>query len=154
MEGAGGGGFQTAAEGTLSLPTFARLGTGSLRVPARTLCAVALTPTDTDGKHGDDSSAAEGRRAHAATPGLGLALGEHVQQEFRDADEVDDLCDAEERSDDQRSAVGSFEEGRGPFPLPDLPGEKWHRQVSVHPTPPPCQESSWPRPAFLPPSRD
>lgn len=140
--------------GTLSLPALAPLGTGSLRVPARTLCAVALTSTDTDGEHGDESSAAEGGRAQAASPGLGPALGEHVQQEFRDADEVDNLCDAEERSNDQGSAVGPFEEGRGPFPLPDLPGEKRHRQLSVHPTPPPCQESPWPCPAFLPPSRD
>lgn len=102
----------------------AHLDTRSLRIPARTLCAVALTSMDTDGEHGDESSAAEGRRAHAATPGLGPVLGEHVQQEFRDADEVDNLCNAEERSNDQGSAVGPFEEGRGPFPLPDLPGEK------------------------------
>lgn len=90
---------------------------------------------DTD-EHGDESSAAQGGRAHAASPGLGPMLGEQVQQEFRDAHEVDNLCNAEERSNDQGSAVGPFEEGRGPFPLPDLPGEKWHRQLSVHPTPP------------------
>lgn len=68
--------------------------------------------------------------------GLGPMLGEHVKQELRDADEVDNLCNAEERSNDQGSAVCPFQEGHGPFLLPDLPGEKRHTQVSVHPTTP------------------
>jgi len=107
-----------------------------------------------DDEYRDEFSAAEGRRAHAGALGLGPALGEHVQQEFRNADEVDNLCDAEERSNDQGSAVGPFQECHGPFLQPDLPGEKWHRQVNVHPTPSARQESLWPWPGFLPPSRD
>lgn len=97
---------------------------------------------------------AEGGRAHTGALGLSPVLGEHVQQELRNANEVDNLCDAKERSNDQGSAVRPFQEGHGPFLLPDLPGERWHRHISVHPTPPPHQESLGPSPAFLPPSRD
>lgn len=155
MEGAGGGRLQTETEKGLS-PSLRLLvwRPHPLGISARTLCAVALTSVDTDDEHGEEFSAAEGRRAHAGAPGLGPVLGEHVQQELRNADEVDNLCNAEERSNDQGSAVRPFQEGHGPFLLPDLPGGKWIRQVSAHPTPPPHQESLWPCPGFLPPSRD
>lgn len=93
-----------------------------LGAPARTLCAVALTPIDTDDGHGDEFGWAEDGQAHAGMPGLGPVLREHVQEELGDADEVDDLCDAEERGDDQSSAVRPFQEGHGSFLLPDLLG--------------------------------
>lgn len=104
-------------------------------VPMRTLCAVALTPLDMDDEHRDESGVAEDGRAQAGMPGLGPVLGEYVQEELRNANEVDDLCDAEERSDDQGSAVRPFQEGHGSFLLPDLPGKRWHRLVNVHPIP-------------------
>lgn len=155
VEGAGGGRFQTETEKGLS-PCLCLLvwKPHPLGIPARTLCAVALTSVDMDDEHGDEFSAAEGGRAHTGVPGLGSVLGEHVQQELRDADEVDNLCDAKERSNDQGSAVRPFQEGHRPFLLPDLPGEKQHRQVSVNSTPPPRQESLWPGSGFQPPSRD
>lgn len=102
-----------------------------LGAPAQTLCAVALTPIDTDDGHGDELGSAEDGQAHAGMPGLGPVLREHVQEELGDADEVDDLCDAEERGDDQGSAVRPFQEGRGSFLLPDLPGERQHSSVST-----------------------
>lgn len=123
MEGAGGVRFQTETEKGLSpSPRLLVWRPGPPGVPARTLCAVALTPIDTDDEHGDEFGAAEGGRAHAGALGLGPVLGEHVQQELRNADEVDNLCDAEERSNDQGSAVRPFQEGHGPFLLPDLLG--------------------------------
>lgn len=155
MEGVGGDRFQTKTEKGLS-PSLHLLVCRSHPhgVPMQTLCAVALTSIDTDDEHRDELSAAEGGRVHTGGPGLGPVLREHVQQELCNANEVDDLSDAEERSDDQGSAVCPFQEGHGPFILPDLPEEKWHRQVSVHSTPPPCQESLWPCSGFLPPCRD
>lgn len=104
-------------------------------VPKRTLCAVALTPLDMDDEHRDESGVAEDGRAQAGVPGLGPVLGEYVQEELGNANEVDDLCDAEERSDDQGSAVRPFQEGHGSFLLPDLPGKRRRRLVSVHPFP-------------------
>lgn len=123
MEGAGGGRFQTETEQGLS-PSLHLLiwRPHPLGIPARTLCAVALTSVDMDDEHGDEFSAAEGRRAHKGVLGLGPVLGEHVQQELRNADEVDNLCNAEKRSNDQGSAVCPFQEGHGPFLLPDLLG--------------------------------
>lgn len=147
MEGAGGDRFQAKIEKGLSpSPRLLIWRPRPPSIPARTLCAVALTPIDTDDEHRDEFGAAEGGRAHARALELGSVLGEHVQQELRNANEVDNLCDAEERSNDQGSAVRPFQESHGPLLLPDLPGERQHRQVSVHPTPPPRQESLWPCP--------
>ena len=155
MEGVGEGRFQNKTEkGHSPSPRLLIWRPHPLGVRARTLCAVAPTSSDTDDEHGDEFSTAEGRRAHTGTLGLGPVLGEHVQQELRDANEVDYLCNAEERSNDQGSAVCPFQEGHGPFLLPDLPGEKWHREVKCPSHPPPRQESLWPCPGFLPLPRD
>lgn len=88
-----------------------------------------------DDEHRDESGVTEDGRAQAGVPGLGPVLGEYVQEELGNANEVDNLCDAEERSDDQGSAVRPFQEGHGSFLLPDLPGKRQRRLVSVHPFP-------------------
>lgn len=46
--------------------------------------------------------------------------GSLAQDKLSDADEVHDLCDAEEGCDDQRSTASALQEGRGPLPLHNL----------------------------------
>lgn len=57
-------------------------------------------------------------------PGSGLGLLQEPQQGLCDAQEVDHLSNAKQRSDDQGAAVGTLQEGRGTLIPQDLPVEK------------------------------
>lgn len=54
-------------------------------------------------------------RAAAGHCGLVVAFGQRAQDVFAHAEEVDDLSDAEERRDHQRSTVRPLQESSRPF---------------------------------------
>lgn len=59
-----------------------------------------------------------------AAGGLGLGVLHQPQEGLCDAQEVDHLCDAKERGDDQGTAVGALQEGGWTLMPPDLPAER------------------------------
>lgn len=51
----------------------------------------------------------------------------HVKDEFSNADEIDNLCNTKEWSNDQGSAICPFKKGQGTLITPDFP-RKRHKE--------------------------